>query len=61
MAVYKNDYSKQEDQALWILHEIRHKMARRSVRTKVINKSARVLISKYRLSNLKLAGTSQPN
>ncbi len=58
MAAYKNDYSKQEDQALWMLHEIRHKMARRSLRAETINKSARELIRKHRLSNLKVIKTS---
>lgn len=58
MAVYKNDYTKKEDQALWILHEIRHKMARRSLRPEIINKSARELIRKHRLSNLKLVKTA---
>jgi hypothetical protein len=53
MAVYKNDYTKEEDMALWTLHEIRHKMARRTVRPDVINRSAKELIQKRRLSNLK--------
>jgi hypothetical protein len=59
MAAYKNDYTKQEDQALWTLHEIRHKMARRSLRPETINKSARALIRKHRLSNLKLIKAAQ--
>jgi len=54
MAVYKNDYSKDEDFALWRLHEIRHKMAGRGLRPEAINKTARELIRKYRLSKLKL-------
>ena len=54
MAVYKNDYTKEEDMALWTLHEIRHKMARRTVRPDVINRSAKELIQKRHLSNLKL-------
>ena len=53
MAVYKNDYSKNEDFALWKLHEIRRKMARRELRSGVINKSARDIIRKYGLSRLK--------
>ena len=53
MAVYKNDYSKDEDFALWRLHEIRHKMAGRGLRPEAINKAARELIRKYRLSKLK--------
>ncbi len=27
MATYKNDYTKEEDETLWELHEIRHKLA----------------------------------
>lgn len=58
MAVYKNDYSKQEDQVLWILHEIRHKMAHRSLHPEVINRSAKELIRRHHLSNLKLVKSS---
>ena len=58
MAVYKNDYSKDEDFALWRLHEIRNKMARRGLCSEAINKTARELIRKYRLSRLQLKSTS---
>jgi predicted kinase len=54
MGVYRNDYSKEEDLALWMLHEIRHKMARRAVCSDVVNRSAKELIKKRRLTNLKL-------
>ncbi len=27
MEIYKNDYLKQEDEMLWELHEIRHKLS----------------------------------
>ena len=54
----KNDYTKEEDLALWTLHEIRRNMARRMVRPDVINKSAKELIQKRRLSNLKLLKSS---
>jgi hypothetical protein len=57
MEVYKNDYSKEEDLALWVLHDIRHKMARRGLSAADINKSARDLIRKRRLSNLRLVRT----
>lgn len=52
MAVYKNDYSKDEDFALWRLHKIRHKMAVRGLRPEAINKAARELIRKYGLSKI---------
>ena len=54
MAAYKNDYSKDEDFALWSLHEIRNKMARRRQRPETINKAARQLICKYHLSKIQL-------
>ena len=57
MAVYKNDYSKNEDFALWNLHEIRNKMARRKLNSNAINKAARELIRKYHLSKIKLQTT----
>ena len=50
MAVYKNDYSKNEDFALWRLHEIRNKMAKREIRPDLINQSARQIIRQYRNS-----------
>ena len=59
MAVYRDDYTKEEDQALWTLHEIRHKMARRSLKPEVINRSARELIRKRKLTNLKLVKAIQ--
>lgn len=59
MEVYKNDYSKDEDLALWILHDIRHKMARRGLCADTINKSARDWMRKRRLSNLRLVKTVQ--
>ncbi len=58
MAAYRNDYTKEEDLALWTLHEIRHKMARRTVSADVINRSAKELIQKRRLTNLKLLKSS---
>ena len=58
MAAYKNDYTKEEDLALWSLHEIRHKMASRALRSEVINKSAKELIRKRGL-NLKVLKSSR--
>ena len=49
MAVYKNDYSKDEDFAFWRLHKIWHKMTVRGLCPEAINKAARELIRKYRL------------
>ena len=50
MAAYKNNYTKEEDLALWTLHEIRHKMASRALRSEAINKSAKELIRKRGLN-----------
>ena len=43
MEIYKNDYSKQEDEMLWELHEIRNKLAikYKSMSCEEINKYAR--------------------
>ena len=53
MALYKNAYTKQEDQALWLLHEIRYKMSCRKLNAKLINKSAKKLIDATGMSKLK--------
>ena len=58
MAAYKNDYTKEEDLALWTLHEIRHKMASRALRSEAINKSAKELIRKRGL-NLRVLKSSR--
>ena len=49
----KNDYPKSEDYAMWELHEIRNKMSFSPGFEKKINTSAKSLIKKYGLSNLK--------
>jgi hypothetical protein len=53
MAVYKNDYTKKGDSALWLLHEIRSKMAKRPLDADALNREAEDVIKKYRL-NLKV-------
>ena len=58
MASYRNDYSKKEDLALWTLHEIRHKIGPRATHAETINRSAKELIRKRRLTNLKLSTKS---
>jgi hypothetical protein len=42
METYKNNYSKEEDQLLWELHEIRHKLYNRNKNKNIkdINKEA---------------------
>ena len=58
MGAYKNDYSKNEDSALWNLHEIRNRMARKGLRCEDLNNSARTIIRKYGLSRLKFVKTA---
>ena len=58
MGVYKNEYSKNGDTALWNLHEIRNRMARKGLRYEDLNNSARTIIRKYGLSRLKLVKTA---
>ncbi len=58
MAANRNDYTKEEDLALWTLHEIRCRMAHRPIRPDAINKSAKELIQKCRLTKLKLLKSS---
>ena len=42
MGTYKNNYNKQEDEALWELHEIQHKLSEeyKSMSVNEINKGA---------------------
>ena len=54
MAVCKNDYSKEEDLAMWVLHDIRHKMVERGLSVDAINKSARDFMRKRRFSSSRL-------
>jgi hypothetical protein len=54
MVHYKNDYTKEEDTALWQLHEIRHQLAEQHQSPEEINKTGLGLITKYKLNNLKI-------
>lgn len=54
MQTYKNDYTQQEDYALWELHELRNKMANESLEFNKINEDAAQIISRYELKNVKL-------
>lgn len=54
MVHYKNDYSKEEDAALWQLHEIRHQLAEQRQSPEQINTTGLQLIIKYKLNNLKI-------
>ncbi|RJP33255.1 MAG: hypothetical protein C4527_04940 [Candidatus Omnitrophota bacterium] len=53
MKHYNNDYSREEDFALWQLHEIRHSMAVENLSPQQINKNAQQVIKEYQLNNLK--------
>lgn len=54
MVLYKNDYTKEEDAALWQLHEIRHQLAEQHQSPEQINTTGIKLIAKYKLNNLKI-------
>lgn len=59
MAHYKNDYSEEEDKALWQLHEIRHRLAEQRQSPEQINTTGLQLIIKYKLHNLKIITSSK--
>lgn len=54
MAIYNNDYKKQEDYVLWELHEIRNQISERKETPEQINSIGKSIIKKYNLKNLKL-------
>ncbi|MFH1077093.1 MAG: hypothetical protein V1753_09745 [Pseudomonadota bacterium] len=56
---YKNDYTKEEDAALWQLHEIRHQLAEQRQSPEQINTTGLQLITKYKLNNLKIVTSSK--
>ncbi|MFH1860022.1 MAG: hypothetical protein ABH870_03270 [bacterium] len=54
MAQYNNDYTKEEDVALWQLHEIRHQLAEQHQSSQQINTNGQHVIKRYKLNNLKI-------
>ena len=54
MAVYKNDYIKEEDRMLWELHNIRHELAEQHQTPEQINTIGRQIIAQYHLKNLRI-------
>ncbi len=52
MATYKNDYSKEEDETLWEIHEIRHKIHKKISLDSLseFNKNARIKFDKRKES-----------
>jgi len=55
MRAYKNDFIKDEDFALWQLHETRSKIAAQNSSYDEINKTAESIIKKYSLKKLKIS------
>ena len=55
MQTYKNDFTRDEDFALWQLHETRSKMAAQNSSCDEINKTAELIIKKYSLKKLKIS------
>jgi hypothetical protein len=55
MGTYKNDFTKEEDQMLWELHEIRHQLAEehKSMSIEDINKRANEYWEKLKKRNSK--------
>jgi hypothetical protein len=47
MEVYKNDYTKNEDETLWELHEIRHKLYD-ELKDKTLDEINNSALAKYR-------------
>jgi len=47
MGIYKNDYTKDEDETLWELHEIRHKLYN-ELKSKTLDEINNNALSKYR-------------
>jgi hypothetical protein len=58
MGIYKNDYSKQEDEMLWELHEIRNRLAikYKSMSCEEINKNAREKYETWKIDTTSLIG-----
>jgi hypothetical protein len=54
MEIYNDYYTKEEDFALWQLHEIRRSLAEKYQTAEQINAMGRQVIARYKLNNLKL-------
>lgn len=46
-----NDYRKDEDFALWQLHEIRHEMADKTIDIKQVNQDARKVMAEFGITS----------
>jgi len=55
MRAYKNDFTRDEDFALWQLHETRSKIAAQNSFCDETNKSADSIIKKYNLKKIKIS------
>jgi|GEM_PF-898948 len=55
MRAYKNDFTKDEDFALWQLHETRSKIALQNSSCDEINKTAESIVKKYNLKKIKIS------
>jgi hypothetical protein len=52
MAIYNNNYNKEEDFSMWELHEIRHKMSEEGIDPQKVNDNARKLLQEMGCENL---------
>ncbi len=50
-----NDYRKDEDFALWQLHEIRHEMAAKPIDIEQVNQNARKVMAEFGIVSTKVA------
>jgi hypothetical protein len=55
MPTYKNDFTKDDDFALWQLHEIRNKIAAQNSSCEEINKTAESILKKYSSKKIKIS------
>ena len=60
MGTYKNDYKKEEDECLWELHEIRHKLMNEYKNKSVdeINKKAKQILFDWKKKNKKISASA---
>ena len=51
MEIYKNEYNKNEDESLWELHEIRHRLTKKfeNMTINEINKQSKNLLAKWKI------------
>ena len=59
METYNNDYTREEDYMMWVLHEIRNKIAGKNLSCNEINSNGEYIVKKYGLVNIKSLDVSR--